>query len=218
VIILLRKPKTLKFGGVLWLRIDIKGVFMGKQLNYKQLFARNAEISALLDQVCPTMNEGSGIYVLTREEDGKKFTYIGQAINIKRRMIAHIQGYSQHIDISIKKRGFYSVENPYGWKLTYKNFPVNELDEKERYYIKMAQEQGYELLNIINGGQGEGKFDINDRKPTKTYKDGLKQGYLNAQRDVAKLFEKNLEVSIKGNSNKNKEKALQKFNDFMKID
>ena len=191
---------------------------MGKRLTYKQLFTRNSEISSLLDKVCPTMNDGSGIYILTREEDGKRFGYIGQSNCIRRRMISHIQSYSQHIDISIKKRGFYSPENPYGWKLTFKNFPVDQLDEKERYYIKLAQEQGYELLNITNGGQNSGKSDINERKPTKTYKDGLKQGYLNAQRDIVKLFEKNLICSINGESNKNKEKALQKFKNFLNID
>ena len=57
---------------------------------------------------------------------------------------------------------------------------------------------------------------INERKPAKTYRDGLKQGYENARKEVQKLFEKNLVYEINGKVNKNKEKSLEKFKNFLK--
>ena len=74
---------------------------------------------------------------------------------------------------------------------------------------------GYQLRNKTAGGQGEGKFEIGEIKPRKTYHDGIKQGYLNAQREVSKLFEKNLTFSINGKENKNKQKAYDKFKTFI---
>ena len=53
-------------------------------------------------------------------------------------------------------------------------------------------------------------------KPAKGYRDGLKQGYANASKEVAHLFDKHLKVSIKSDKpNKIQEKALQKFEDFL---
>lgn len=46
--------------------------------------------------------------------------------------------------------------------------------------------------------------------------DGLKQGYTNAQKKVANWFEKSLDYSIKGNPNVNKQKAYDRFTDFLK--
>ena len=77
------------------------------------------------------------------------------------------------------------------------------------------QDKGFELYNITNGGQNEGKTDINERKATKTYRDGLEQGRKNTQKEIAHLFEKNLTYSINGTPNKNKEKAYEKFKKFI---
>ena len=77
---------------------------------------------------------------------------------------------------------------------------------------------GYQLRNKTAGGQGEGKFEIAETKPRKTYYDGIKQGYEKARKEVAKLFEKNLTYSINGKENKNKQKALQKFKDFIEVE
>lgn len=160
------------------------------------------------------ISKESGIYILTREENGFRFAYIGQAKSILTRLAQHLNGW-QHIDKSLKSHGLYSKENLTGWKLIYYTYPENELDNQEKYFIKKYANEGYQMRNKTAGGQGEGKFEIAETKEKKGYRDGLAQGYKNAQRDVKKLFDKNLTYDINGKTNKNKEKSLQKFNDFL---
>jgi flagellar biosynthesis/type III secretory pathway protein FliH len=74
---------------------------------------------------------------------------------------------------------------------------------------------GYQLRNKTSGGQDEGKIQIADYKPAKGYRDGLKQGYKNAQRDIRKLFDKWLTVEY-DKTKKLAERAYQKFNEFIK--
>ena len=167
-------------------------------------------------KVNPTLNESSGIYFLTRtDEGGMKFCYIGQAKHIISRLAQHLTGY-QHIDLSIKKHGLWSAENPYGWKVGFLNFPEEVLDEKEVHYIKQYADAGYQLRNKTGGSQGKGKRQIDEYKPSKGYRDGLAQGYKNASRDIAHLFDKHLVYSTKSDKpNKNAEKAMAKFKDFL---
>lgn len=185
--------------------------------NYKQLFAIQAKIEKQLQKACPNINHKSGIYFLIRkdEETGKKMAYIGKGVDLTRRMVSHVQGYAQRIDISLKKRGFYSEENKSGWKLNILNFPSNQLDEREQFYIQSYKNAGYELYNVESGGS-KGKTDINTRKPAKGYRDGLQQGYKNCQKEISRLFEKNLIYSINGKPTANKQKALAKFEVLIK--
>ena len=157
----------------------------------------------------------SGIYILTREEDGFKYAYVGQAKHILTRLAQHLNGY-QHIDLSIKKHGFYNIfNNLTGWFVSYLTYDIAELNDREQYFIKLYANAGYQLLNKTAGGQGKGKFEIAEIKPRKNYYDGLKQGYEKARKEIAKLFEKNLTFAINGKPNKNKEKALLKFKAFI---
>ncbi len=158
--------------------------------------------------------DASGIYILTREEEGFKYAYIGQAKHILTRLAQHLSGY-QHIDLSLKKHGLRSRENKTGWKMMCYSYDISELNEQEQRFIKMYANAGYQLRNKTAGGQGEGKFEIAETKPKKNYYDGLKQGYEKARKEIAKLFEKNLTYSINGKPNKNKEKALNKFKAFL---
>ena len=65
-------------------------------------------------EVNPKLDDESGIYFLTRtDEDNISYFYIGQALHILTRLAQHLVGF-QHIDLSIKKRGLYSADNPYG--------------------------------------------------------------------------------------------------------
>lgn len=159
----------------------------------------------------------SGIYILTRSENGFKYAYIGQAKRILTRLAQHLSGY-QHIDLSLKNHGLYSEENPTGWNLYYERWRYEMLDEMEQKYIKGYANAGYQMRNKTAGGQGDGHVVIGETREPKGYRDGLKQGYKNAKRDVAKWFDKNLTYSINGKPNKNKEKALSKFQEFLKID
>ena len=87
----------------------------------------------------------------------------------------------------------------------------------ERFYIKQAADEGYQLKNANKGSQGNGKKGLESGRPAKTYHDGLKQGYLNARREVAHWFDLHLNVSMK-KPTKNAEKAYKKFLEFIDLE
>lgn len=165
----------------------------------------------------PRLTEQSGIYFLHREQDGIKYCYVGQAKHILTRLAKHLMGTQQHIDLSIRKHGLYSAENPFGWKIDFVYIPIAHLDEYEQKYIRHYASQGYQMRNKTIGGQGEGKRSIDCEALPKGYHDGLRQGYKNAQRFVRNLFEKNLTFSINGKPNKLKQKAYDKFTRFLEF-
>ena len=189
---------------------------MGKSIS--EIKRMEQEIKQRLLLVNPKLNEKSGIYFLTREdEQGIKYAYIGQAKHILSRLAQHMTGY-QHIDLSIKKHGLISNSNMCGWNVNFLNFPESDLDEKEQYYIKKYALGGYQLRNKTSGSQGKGKRQIDDYKPSKTYREGVEQGMKNASRDLARLFDKHLNVSTKSEPpTVNQMKAMDKFNAFLEI-
>ena len=163
--------------------------------------------------------EQSGIYVLTRIDEAEiKHAYVGQAKNVIGRLIQHCMGYDQHIDLSLKKHKFWSEKSPYGWRVECVCYCNNEhLDERERSYIKLFANAGYQLLNKTSGGQDGGKVGIAPNAPVKGYRDGLKQGRENARREIAALFKKNLRVE-KANDTKLADRAMEKWLNFIKGD
>ena len=169
-------------------------------------------------KVNPKLDDESGIYFLTRtDEDNISYFYIGQALHILTRLAQHLVGY-QHIDLSIKKRGFYSEENPYGWKLNFIHYPANELDKWEQYWILGYTKKGYQCrYNKTSGGQGEGKEKINEFKPSKGYRDGLKQGRKNLAKELSSIAEKHLTIEIREDKKNNKvsQKQFEKFKELM---
>ena len=184
-------------------------------VNYRQIKAIEKKNKEKILEVCPGTPESSGIYIFLRYENGFKFAYIGQAKRLLTRLAQHLSGY-QHIDLSIKKHGFWSRDNPCGWRIYWFRCSQDELDTLEQKYIKEYANQGYQLRNKTAGGQGEGKLGLGNQKASKGYHDGLKQGYKNAQKYVANLFDKHLNYSKKSDKpNKNQEKALEKFKDFI---
>ena len=190
---------------------------MSQYKNIAQIKAIEKKNRERLLKVNPNLNDRSGIYFLTRtDENDISYFYIGQAVNIIQRMCGHLTGY-QHIDLSIKKRGFYSEENHYGWKLNFINYPKSELDKMEQYWILEYTKKGYQCrYNKTAGGQGEGKEKINEFRPAKGYRDGIKQGYKNASKEISHLFDLHLDYKTKSdNPNKNQEKALHKLEEFL---
>lgn len=163
----------------------------------------------------------SGIYLYTRtDEKGITFFYVGQAKNIYNRAISHHNGYSSRIDRSLKKRKYYSITNPHGWKFEVLEFcPVEELDEKESKCIFDYMQKCMQTYNETYGGQGEGKEQIKGSRQRKGYRDGIEQGYKNAQKEISNLFEKHLNYSKKSDKpNKNQDKAIEKFKDFLNFE
>lgn len=186
-------------------------------VNYRQIKAIEAANKKLILQVCPDCPDRSGIYFLIRRENGFKWAYIGQARKLCTRIAQHLDGY-QHIDLSIKKHGLYMEDNPTGWEVHFLEFPVEELDEREQYFIKLYANGGYQLRNHESGGH-EGKVALESRKSSRGYYDGLEQGYKNAQKLIAHLFDKHLIVTTKKEPPTiNQQKALQKFMDFIDLE
>lgn len=171
----------------------------------------------LLD-INPKLDDNSGIYFLTRiDENGIKYAYIGQAKHILTRLAQHLVGY-QHIDLSLKSHKFYEEnENPYGWNIGFLHFPLSELDGKEQFYIRMYAQNGYQLRNKTAGGQGEGKSQINEYRPSKGYRDGILQGKKALARELKHIIDKHLVVSLKHEKQGNKvsQNALEKFNTLL---
>lgn len=165
----------------------------------------------------PSLNDESGIYFLIRtDEYGFKYAYIGQArTSILQRLTSHLSGYEQHIDLSLKKHKLYSEDNPYGWKVEFLNFPPDELDEKEKFYIKKYAGAGYQLRNISIGGQGSNRDSgqIGERKPPKGYRQGIEQGKKNLARELKHIIDTHLSVKLKPEKEHSKVsmKSLQKF-------
>ena len=185
-------------------------------MNYKQIYAIKKANEDRILKICPDCPNTSGIYFLIRKEEGFKYCYIGQARNLIERLGSHLSGYQQHIDRSLKKHGLWSEENPTGWEVFTLKFPIDVLDEKEQYFIQKYANSGYQMLNVTSGSQGKGKTDIGERKSARGYYDGLEQGYKNAQKEVAHLFDLHLDYTTKKKPpTKLQEKALQKFKDFL---
>lgn len=166
--------------------------------------------------VNPHVDEKSGIYFLTRkDEDGFRYAYIGQAVNLLSRLAGHLKGY-QHIDLSIKSHGLYSTDNIYGWKIGFMHYPAEELDKWEQYWIKKYADGGYQLRNKTSGSQGEGKKQIADYKPPKGYRDGIQQGRMNLARELANIADKHLVISLKPEKQNNSVSQRQ-FVRFMEL-
>jgi len=193
--------------------------------NWKKLYAMKKQAQDQLKKLDIDIDNSAGIYVFERtDENGVRYAYVGQAKKLEERLISHLLGYSQRIDISLKKRKLFNeTKNPNGWKLYILNCKDQELNEKEQVYIKVYIEKGYQMYNKTLGSQAEGKVSINDGQTTKGYRDGLKQGYENCLKDIRTYFEKYLYYSIKGKLikadgcyTKIAEKKLKEFDSLMK--
>lgn len=190
---------------------------MGNYKNIAQAKAIERKNKERLLEVNPDLNENSGIYFLTREdEDGFRYAYIGQAVHILTRLAGHMTGY-QHIDLSIKAHNFYSEDNPYGWKIGFLEFPVDKLDEMEQKYILQYANAGYQLRNKTSGSQGQGKRQIDEYRPQKGYRDGLTQGRKNLARELKHIIDTHLIVAIRPEKQNNKVsiKAYEKFMELL---
>ena len=187
-------------------------------MNYKEIREREQKNKNLLLKVNNTLTEDSGIYFLLRkDENGFRYAYIGQAKHILTRLAQHLSNY-QHIDLSLKKHGLHDAENnPYGWQVYALHFPLEELDEKEQYYIKKYADAGWQLRNKTSGSQGVGKAQIDDFKPHKTYRDGLQQGRKALARDLKHIIDKHLTIELKAEkkANKTSQKMLEKFMELL---
>lgn len=194
-------------------------------MNYQNIARAKAieqENKKRLLKLNPKLNDKSGIYFLLREdENGFKFAYVGQAKSVLQRLASHLVGYEQHIDLSLRKHKLYSEDNPYGWRVEFLNFPESQLDEKEKYYIKLYADKGYQLRNVSLGGQRENRASgsIGERKAPKGYMQGIQQGKKVLARELSSIAEKHLIICLKPGKEHNKvsQKQYEKFMDLLKV-
>ncbi len=190
-------------------------------MNYQQIAKAKAierKNKERLLKVNPNLDERSGIYFLTREdENGFKYAYIGQAKHLLTRLAQHLvikKKNPPHIDLSLHKHGLYSVENPNGWRVNFIHYSEIILNEMEQKWIKEYALKGYQLRNKTSGGQGEGKTQIDEYRPSKGYRDGIEQGRKMLARELKHIIDKHLVVSLKPEKSANKvsKNAFEKFN------
>lgn len=184
--------------------------------NYRQLYAKQENQKKQLLKLNPLLNDEPGIYfLLRRSEEDIKFAYIGQSRTVLTRLISHLNGYEQHIDLSLKKHKLWSEDNPYGWRVEFLNCPVEQLDALETYYIKQYADAGYQLRNSSVGGQGANRAsgEIGERKAPKGYRAGVQHGKKQLARDLSNIIDKHLDVTLKPDKANNKisQKQEQKF-------
>ena len=197
---------------------------MSNYQNISKVKAIEKQNKERLLKVNPKLNERSGIYFLLRtDENGFRFAYIGQAVKILTRLASHMTGYEQHIDLSLRKHKLYDEQkNPNGWRVEFLNFPISELDEKEKYYIKLYADKGYQLRNVSLGGQGENRArgSIGERKAPKGYMQGIQQGKKVLARELSHIAEKHLKIEIREDKKNNKvsQKQFEKFKELMNED
>ncbi len=186
-------------------------------MNYRQIYAKKAEREGRIKKICPNIPYSSGIYVFYRTDEANiRRAYCGQAVNLCERCASHLAEYD-HIALSLKKHGFYSKDNPHGWKLAFKTCPKNELDEREVATIKAFADDGFQMYNVTAGSQSTGKQVTGQYKPPKTYRQGIEQGRKNLARELSSIIDKHLIVKVKEEKvgNKVSEKMLEKFNNLL---
>ncbi len=186
--------------------------------------------------------DSPGIYVFFRVDPRTtiKYAYVGQAKSLLQRVLEHVDGYTQHIDCSIKKRGLYDSEtNPSGWQVeiaeTLTNDKVKqlfdnstsdesfeialqeELDRLEIEYIVKFANAGFQLLNVTGGGQRSKAVDLDNgnRKEPGTYRKGVKVGKQQLSKELNNIIDKHLDIRIKKEGNKTQQKMLEKFNKLL---
>lgn len=171
-------------------------------------------------KVNPKLNDKPGIYFLLRQENGFKFAYIGQArTSVLQRLCSHMTGYQQHIDLSLKRHGLYSEDNPAGWRVEFLNFPPERLDELEKTYIKQYADAGYQLRNVSVGGQGSERDSgqIGERKPAKGYMQGVQHGKAVLAKELSHIIDTHLIVELRPEKTHNKvsQRAFEKFKELL---
>lgn len=184
--------------------------------NFRKAKAIEQKNKERLLKANPELNEDSGIYFLTRTDElGIRHAYVGLAHHVLTRLAQHLSNY-QYIDNSIRKHGLYSEENPYGYKVNFLNCLENELEEKERYYITQYSLNGYQMKNRDTGG-GAGKKEIGDRKPPKTYREGIQAGKKSLAKELSSIAEKHLKIEIRDDKKNNKisQRQFEKFKELL---
>jgi flagellar biosynthesis/type III secretory pathway protein FliH len=140
------------------------------------------------------------------------YSYVGQAKHILTRLAQHLDGHTQHIDISLRKHKLYSEENKHGWQVEFKEIPQEHLDEFEKQYIMEYLRRGYQSRNKTLGGQDSGKVGLCENTAHKGYYDGKKQGYEDCRKYVKNILSKYVTLTPKSGK-----LPLRKYYEFLEF-
>ena len=167
-----------------------------------------------LQPIISSKEQGSGIYLYERtDEQGINYFYVGLAKNLWQRQISHWNGF-QRIDISMRKRGFYSETNPFGWKFKIlEHCAENELEQAEQKWIGHYMRLGYQAYNLNYGGN-KGKTNTFD-KERKGYLKGKQDDKIAILKQIKVFFDKYLDFVIKSKETKIKARKLQEFMELL---
>ena len=139
--------------------------------NYRKAMAIEAKNKKRILEINPHVDDGSGIYFLTRtDDDGIRYAYIGQAKHLLTRLAQHLSGY-QHIDLSIKNHGLYTADNITGWKVGFLHYPEDKLDEMEQFQSSLPR--GERLLSD-NIGSSVPDFNPRSREGSDEYAEWMR--------------------------------------------
>ncbi len=188
--------------------------------NYKKIFAVKAEYEKRIAEIAPGIPRASGIYVFYRtDEAGIRRAYCGQAVKLLDRCASHLAEYD-HIALSLKKHKFYNTDNPTGWKLRYKEYPTEQLDEMEVAMIRRLADSGYQMYNVTAGSQGKGKQVTGQYKPPRTYSEGFQSGKRALAKELSGIAEKHLTIAVRDDKKGNKvsERQRDKFMELINIE
>lgn len=155
--------------------------------------------------------------------EGEDFTSVLKGTEVQNNggvQIRELQDYLLSVDMAKHIYKLYDEQNnPYGWRVEFLNFPESQLDEKEKYYIKLYADKGYQLRNVSLGGQGENRASgsIGERKAPKGYMQGIQQGKKVLARELSSIAEKHLKIEIRDDKKHNKvsQKQYEKFMSLM---
>lgn len=119
------------------------------------------------------------VYIYALEYPEGNIRYIGKTVNLRRRYKRHIRE-ARKCTSSHKLAWIRSIlnENDLPYVSILDKVPLVEWEYWERYYIQKAKEDGYDLVNSTNGGDG-------NSNPSKAVRDkiskSLKKYYENAE-------------------------------------
>lgn len=176
------------------------------------------EKKKIIKSICPEITTKSGIYLFCRKNEENEFCYyVGQAKNLLQRTAQHLMDKKQHIDKSLYVHNLYRKNNPFGWNLRVLiECKESDLDYWEKAYINFYKNKG-KLYNVNGGGQFDKAEDIGERFEVKlkSYRNGKAIAYDKAREYVKNMFDKYLDYTIKGKTNKIKERKIKEFEEFL---
>lgn len=161
------------------------------KMTKEQIKEMQESVMAGLLQLYPELKDEPGIYILTRKDQYDiKYCYVGQSKIVLSRMIQHLLGNKQQIDMALSFRGLYdAVKCQYGYHLGVKYCDEADLDRLERKYILEYARCGYQVLNRTFGGQGKGKELFGDKKPASDFTKGIAEGRKGMAQEVSEILE-----------------------------